>query len=261
MEPSLSPPGESPVRTAAAVLVLALSLAATVAAAAPSAPRPAPGLWEASLSDGFLRFQVAGSSVHNVVVSYRCDADGGTLWSAFRPVPIRDGVAARDGFTTFKAAFVDARRARGSVDPSPGGGFTECKQDGARAFSARKLAKAPVVPAAGPWVGTDANGSAISFTVDPKGLVRKIESGLTTDCARRASPTPFAVDAVIRPSTAGFASRSRPIALEAGRFGGRGQDVDGTFRSARLARGTLREFDEGDRPCDSGPVAWTARPR
>lgn len=249
---------------AAALALASIAVAALVAAtstASPGATTPAAGQWEASLTDGFLRFRVAGGTVRDLVVEYRCSAAGGSLWSAFRPIAIREGAASVDGFTAFEAAFRDARHARGSVDPAPGVGLTSCRDSGSRAFSARRLMRPPVVPVAGPWVGRDADGTEIAFTVDAKGLVRDVRSGLSTACATRATPTPFGADAVVRPSTGAFSARSRPVDLRTGKLAGTGQDVDGVFTSARSARGTLRELREGAGACDTGRIAWTARPR
>lgn len=246
-------------RTAAvAALVLALSLVAT-ADAREAATTPAPGVWEAATPDGFLRFRVTSGVVRDLVVSYRCTADGGNLWSAFVSLPIHDGAVSSTGFTTLQASFRDATHARGSVAPSPGVGVTRCRAEASRPFTARKLRQSPVVPAAGRWVGEDAAGASLSFTVDARGLVREIRIAAATSCTTRAGLVPFAADAVIRPSTDRFSARSRPVGLD-GAQAGRAEDLDGRFTSPRSARGTFRESTAGDRPCDSGAVAWTARP-
>lgn len=243
------------VTVALAVVVLAVALAA------PAATRPAPGLWEASLTDGFLRFQVTGSTVRNLLVSYRCTSAGGTLWTAFVPLPVRDGAVSIDEFTSMEATFHDATHARGRVAPNPGIGPVECDNRSARPFAARRLVRKPVLPVVGRWAGTDANGAPLTFVVDGKGMVKEFESGLTTRCAVRAAPTSFGVDAVIRPSTASFVARSRPVDFATRKPSGQGQDVEGTFRTPRAARGTLRELRSGANACDTGLVAWSAAPR
>jgi hypothetical protein len=95
---------------------------------------------------------------------------------------------------------------------------------GSRAFSARKLRRAPSVPV--------------------RGLVREIRTATATACTRRAGLVPFAADAVIRPSTDRFAARSRPIGLDGSQTGW-AEDLDGRFTSPRSARGTLRESTAG----------------
>lgn len=244
-------------RTAAVALALSFALVAplTVTAAA----GPSPGVWEASTRDGFVRFRVAGGAVQDMVVVYRCTPDGGNLWSSFVSLPIRDGSVSITGFTSLQATFGDATHARGAVAPSPGVGFTECKSKAGRPFAARRLKRAPVVPVVGRWVGRDATGAELSFTVDLRGLVREIRTATATPCTTRAGLVPFAADAVIRPSTDRFSARSRPVLL-GGSQAGRAEDVEGRFTSPRAARGTLRESVSGTRPCDSRAIAWTARP-
>lgn len=244
-------------RTAVVVLALSCALAAPLAVTA--AARPSPGVWEAATRDGFVRFRVAGGAVQDLVVAYRCAPDGGNLWSSFVSLPIHDGGVSISGFTSLQATFGDATHARGTVAPSPGVGFTECKARAERPFAARRLRRTPVVPVAGRWVGRDATGAGLSFTVDLRGLVREIRTATATACTTRAGLVPFSADAVIRPSTDRFSARSRPVLLGGGQAG-RAEDVDGRFTSPRAARGTLRASVAGTRPCDSRAIAWTASP-
>ena len=238
----------------------ASALFAIGTAGATAAPKPLNGVWEGATSDGFVRFTVVGRQVRRMAEIHRCAAEGGNLWGTFRVLAIRPSGAFRltSPFGSgISGRFVSRSRATGTFNVLSLG-IPPCATAGPRRFTATRVKGPVIAPKLGLWKGTDAGGGTLTFTVQAGGRIENITLSGTSACATRNGNPPFASGTLIRPSTASFEARQRPVPV-----GGSAvlseEDFNGTFTSPTAASGTLRAaFPNSTRPCESGPVAWTA---
>ena len=236
--------------------------AAILAGAAPASERAIPlqGSWGGSTGGiwHYLRFNVQGDRLTDIVVAYSCRRYPG-LRGSFFSTTFPDATVSSSGrfsvsfgeHLSLRGRFVSPRLVRGTVNPTS----NPLCADGRFALAARPVT--PRAAQAGRWRGVDATGRPISFVVTRGGFVRDFRDSLRVACPR---PLP----ALLR--------RNLPLLLidvpirHTGRVIGKVvlldetvvTALDGRFASSREASGTM-SYDQIGGLCRSGVIRWTAR--
>ena len=236
--------------------------AAILAGAAPASERaiPVQGSWGGSTGGiwHYLRFEVRGDRMTNIVVAYSCRLYPG-LRGSFFSTRFPDATISSAGRfevsfgdqLSLRGRFVSPRLVRGTVNPTSN---PHCA-DGRFALAARPIVRRAVQ--AGRWRGVDATGRTVSFTVTRDGFVRDFRDSLRVGC-----PPPL--PSILR--------LNLPLLLidvpirHTGRVIGKVVLLDGTvvtaidarFSSSREVSGTMR-YEQLVGLCRSGVVRWTAR--
>src|SRR3990172_7401106 len=161
--------------------------AAILAGAAPASERAIPlqGSWGGSTGGiwHYLRFDVRGDQMTNIVVAYSCRVFPG-LRGSFFSTEFPDTTISSAGRVnvsfgdplSLRGRFLSSRLVRGTVNPTS----NPLCADGRFALVARPVT--PRAVQAGRWRGIDATGGAVSFTVTRDGFVRDFRDSLRVAC-------------------------------------------------------------------------------